>query len=113
MASCIEASFTNVAALVNAEKHFSPRTPKRWNLIVQKLSAASNKCSGASETVESDGSNYGSKLLSSSYIEFSRRLAVFSDPSVSAFKPLILLPTVQSCCAHHKVNTYRKLLPCA
>ena len=55
MASCIEASFTDVAALVNAEKHLPPRTAKRWNPIaecVQKLSAAqssSNKC-GASET---------------------------------------------------------------
>ena len=136
MASCIEASFTDVAALVNAEKHFPPRIPKRWNLIaecVQKLRAAqssSNKC-GASETAttqlkvkeatmvlgqahrggpmkfecSADHCKQLFKLLSSSYKEIlslaeDYQMTIFSDPSVSAFKPLILLPTVQSCCGH-------------
>jgi len=139
MASCIEVSFTNVAALVNAEKHFPPRTPKRWNLIaeyVQKLSAtqgSSTKCGpGSSETTQQSAAKVKEatmvlgqaqrgnptkfecsadhckqlfKLLSSSYNEIlslaeDYETLIFSDPSTSAFKPLILLPTVQSCCGN-------------
>ena len=141
MASCIEVSFTNVAALVNAEKHFPPKTPKCWNLIaecVQKLSGAqgsSAKCgSGLSGTLttqrsaakvkeatiilgqvqrgipkkfncSADHCKQLFKLLSSSYKDIlslaeDYETVIFSDPSASAFKPLILLPTVQSCCGH-------------
>ena len=126
-----------MAAVVNAEKHFPPRTPKRWYLIaecVQKLSAAqgsSKKCgSGSPGTTQqlaakvkeatmvlgqeqrgiptkfecsADHCKQLFKLLSSSYSEILSLAAdyetiIFSDPSTSAFKPLILLPTVESCC---------------
>lgn len=141
MASCIEVSFTNVAALVNAEKHFPPRTPKRWNLIaeyVQQLSAAQGSSTKSGSQAGSSGTTQQStakvkeatmvlgqaqrgiltkfecsadhckqlfKLLSSSYNKIlslaeDYKTIIFSDPSTSAFKPLILLPTVQSCCGH-------------
>ena len=141
MASCIEVCFTIVAALVSAEKHFPPRTPKRWHLIaeyVEKLSAGqgnrSTQCDGQAGTVttqrlavkmkeatmvlgqtqrrvpmkfecSTDHCKQLFKLLSSSYRELLSltedfETVIFSDPSASAFKPLILLPTVQSCCVH-------------
>ena len=33
-----EVDFTTLSALVSAEKHFPPRTPKRWKLVAEYVS---------------------------------------------------------------------------
>ena len=69
MAAYLEVTFFNVTALVNAEKHFPPRTPRRWNLIAecaQKLSATCHQCSHTLSDVSAAITNEATMVLGQS-----------------------------------------------
>lgn len=45
--ACFQVGYTSVAALLNAEKHFPPKTPKRWSLIAEYVKKASEEVCGS------------------------------------------------------------------
>ena len=120
MFSAVKLTFVQAAALIYAENHFPARTPKRWGLIaefvakcMQELSTANNPVmvlgikSSAIPTnfqCSSDVCKNTFALISSHHpelVSYAQHQAqvIFSDPSrLSAFKPVVLLPHVLSCC---------------
>ena len=120
MATFISISFIETAALVYGEKHFPAKTPRRWHLIAEyvlrnvsnfsKETTEAHFClgqQGSTSTLPFEStaeickstfsiiSNYHQELLQ--YTKHQTEI-LFSDPSLSAFKPLILLPSILRCC---------------
>ena len=120
MVSCFEVPFTAVAALVDAEKHFPPKTPKRWDLIAEYVRKSNEALKGSTPTVTAEPamvlgnaavtptkflfSNDHCKLLfailNTTYKHLlgyadQQAAIIFSDPT---FKPVILLPRKLTCC---------------
>lgn len=124
MAIRFQVSFIEVVAVVEAEEHFPPKTPKRWHLIAEytgKMNDALKEERGAlfgeptmllgsaASTVKFDCCAEHCKqlcaILSSSYKDVLRcakqqASILFSDASLSAFKPVVLLPKKLNCCGH-------------
>ena len=118
-----QVSFVEVVAVVEAEKHFPHKTPKRWSLIAEymmKMNDALKKergvvCgeptmllgSGARTVTFCCCAEHCKQLWCDSDVELqpcsevcrSARINLCSDPSLSAFKPVVLLPKV-ICCGH-------------
>lgn len=124
MIRTMKISFAETAALVHAEKHFPAKTPLRWHLIAEYVA----KCVPALNSKQTELTNpplmiigipsssvqclfqatpdmcktaFG--LLSTCHpqlLNYSKCQAevAFSDPSLSAFKPIVLLPSILSCC---------------
>jgi hypothetical protein len=116
----VKISFVQTAALVHAEKHFPLKTPLRWQLIAEfvakcvpveskatapllilggiqssakptEFQCSPNVCKNSFALI----STYHPELLS--YAQYQANI-VFSDPSLSAFKPVVLLPHMLTCC---------------
>ena len=125
MISAVRISFTQTAALVHAEKHFPLKTPLRWRLIAEYVAKCvpaldsrqnasnegmpsmviGNPCSSSEVTFQatSEMCKTSFAILSSCHpdiLQYSKCQAevAFSDPSMSAFKPIVLLPPVLRCC---------------
>lgn len=121
MALAFEVSFTQLAALLNGERCFPVKTPKRWQLIaeyVQKAVSDEEKtgngaimvigCSKKTTTFQltADHCKQLYSIVNASYkamlncTELQKDSILFTDPSDSAFKPIVLLPRTLSCCGH-------------
>ena len=124
----VSISFVETAALVHAEKHFPMKTPMRWQLIAEYVLKCIPVLSGkpdaspdtaapiplmvlgnaSSSTIArfqptSEMCRNAFSIISSSHPEllcYAQHQAdvAFSDPSLSPFKPIILLPHVLHCC---------------
>ena len=116
----VKISFVQTAALVHAEKHFPLKTPLRWHLIAEFVAKCVPVVSKATAPLLILGVQSSAKptvfhctpdmcknsfgLISTchpellSYAEYQASVA-FSDPSLSAFKPVVLLPHMLNCCA--------------
>ena len=123
MMRSVKISFVQTAALVHAEKHFPMKTPRRWQLIAEFVAKCVPAMPGSNDAARvplmvlgspSSAiptefqctpdmcknsfvliSNHHPELLS--YAQYQAKVA-FSDPSLSAFKPVVFLPHVLSCC---------------
>ena len=115
----VKISFVQTAALVHAEKHFPLKTSLRWQLIAEFVAKCVPVVSKATAPllilgIQSSAeptefqctpdmcknsfaliSTNHSELLS--YAQYQANVA-FSDPSLSAFKPVVLLPHMLTCC---------------
>ena len=120
MFSAVNVTFVQVAALVYAENHFLARTPMRWVLIAEYVAKCMQELSTANDPLmvlgikssampadfhcSSDVCKNTFALISSHHPELvsyaqHQATVIFSDPSrMSAFKPVVLLPHVLSCC---------------
>ena len=122
MLRSIKLTFSALSAIIYAEKHFPERTPRRWQLIADLVKKASvyEQAESSSKTatayitigegntiIDFDYSYIHCKtshgLLTAYHpdlIDFYEKQStiIFSDPTRCPFKPLILLPPVQSCC---------------
>ncbi len=118
----IAISFTETAALVYGEKHFPVKTPRRWHLIAEYVSKCTQTISqqgcthtpvifigkeGLSPAVTFQSTaplcKTAFEMISSLHQELLRYSQVqadslFADPSMSAFKPVVLLPKILHCC---------------
>ena len=121
---CFQVSFVEVVAVVEAEKHFPHKTPKRWSLIAEytmKMNDALKKERGVvcgeptmllgsgARTVKfcccAEHCKQLCVILMSSYNHVlkcadQQGSILFSDPSLSAFKTVVLLPKKVICCGH-------------
>ena len=128
MMRAVSISFVERAALVHAEKHFPMKTQMRWQLIAEYvlkcipvLSGKPNASPDTAATIplmvlgntssstiarfqpSSEMCRNAFSIISSSHPEllcYAQHQAdvAFSDPSLSPFKPIILLPHVLHCC---------------
>ena len=121
---CFQVSFVEVVAVVEAEKHFPHKTPKRWLLIAEytmKMNDALKKercvvCgeprmllgSGARTVKFCCCAEHCKQLCAILMLSYNHVLKcadqqgsiLFSDPLLSAFKPVVLLPKKVICCGH-------------
>lgn len=121
MSARFQVSFTSVAALIKAEKQFLQKTPKRWELIAEYVKKSTDVGSmenahephmilGFSKSLiefhcSADHCKQLFYVLSASYkhiLDYVDQLEemLFSDSLLAAFKPVILLPRILTCCGH-------------
>lgn len=116
MSTSFEVGFCSVAALLNAERTFPAKTPKRWELISEYVLKSNNGAdpymvlgSGKKCLVFDSSAEHCKQLfiiISSQHDNMASFLKdqesiMFSDPSLhSSFKPIIILPRILNCCGH-------------
>ena len=126
MMDSVKVTFNSVAALLNAEKHFPIKTPRRWQLVAEYVKKSCILVSdngekalqidepsmvvGCSKSfVNFDYSAEHCKhlfnLISKSHkhmlsYQHGYESIVYVDHSLSAFKPLVLVPRILKCCGH-------------
>lgn len=114
--------------LCDALRQFPPQTPKRWELVAQLVSTATAKLTSSGPDMHLQGGavcftpvNHHCRTLSLLLHEHYPALLqynnvfvtdpLFEHPKRDAFKPLVLIPPIQSCCGLPVVVRNRPSFP--